>query len=98
MACSCYMVGTKVECTRLTVSRNLFREQTWGRAVRAPNNSRELGGASYLWRLFPSGEFVLPSASLNHLSQRHFRSLHERGARAHILHQSLYFTPFLPAL
>ncbi len=43
MACSCYMVGTKVECTRLTVSRNLFREQTWGRAVRAPNNSRELG-------------------------------------------------------
>jgi hypothetical protein len=43
MTCSCYGIGTKVECTLLAVRRNLFREQTWGRAVRASQNSRELG-------------------------------------------------------
>ncbi len=66
MACSCYMISTKVECTLLVVGRNLFREQTWGRAVRAPNNSRELGALLNLWRFFPSGGFALPSAFLNH--------------------------------
>jgi len=54
LACSCYMISTKVECTLLAVGRNLFREQTWGRAVRAPNNSRELGA------LLICGGFFLP--------------------------------------
>ena len=57
MACSCYMISTKVECTLLAVGRNLFREQTWGRAVRAPNNSRELGA------LLICGGFFLPVIS-----------------------------------
>jgi hypothetical protein len=52
MAPSCQDAGTKVEFTSPSHSRNVVREQTWGRAVRASHNSRELGALLIWGQLF----------------------------------------------
>jgi hypothetical protein len=61
MARSCQEAGTKVEFTSPSHTRKVVREQTWGRAVRASHNSRELG-ALLIWGHF----FLLILAAVAH--------------------------------
>src|ERR1700686_1589356 len=48
MARSCQRLGTKVEFTSRGSNRRFASEQTWGRAVRASQNSKEFG-ALLIW-------------------------------------------------
>ncbi len=70
MACSCHRVGTKVGFTLWRPRRTFLLEQTWGRAVRAPNNSQELGALLNCW-----GHFSFP------VSIRGFALCRCRGSR-----------------